>query len=118
MLVVPITPHGSKSARLNRHIDKIRDGRVQLPEDAEFRAEFVAEFVAFPHGEHADQVDAFTQVGGLDRPKPRTSQHATAGFSAGAHGCWLQQPDFRFGSSEFDHKQAGGAGDLRMARQQ
>ena len=61
-LVVPITPHGSKTARLNRHIDKIRDGRVQLPEDAEFNAEVVTEFVGFPHGEHDDLVDAFTQA--------------------------------------------------------
>lgn len=38
-LVLPITPRGSKAARLNRHIDKIRDGRVQLPENAVFNAE-------------------------------------------------------------------------------
>jgi len=61
-LVMPITPRGSKKARLNRHIDKIHDGRVHLLEDADFAAEFVAEFVAFPHGKHADQVDAFTQA--------------------------------------------------------
>ena len=61
-LVVPITPRGSKSARFNRHIDKILDHRVQLPQDAEFYAEFVNEFVEFPHGEHTDQVDAFTQA--------------------------------------------------------
>ena len=61
-LIVPITPRGSKAARLNRHIDKIRDGHVQIVEGAACRAEFVAEFEAFPHGEHADQVDAFTQT--------------------------------------------------------
>jgi predicted phage terminase large subunit-like protein len=61
-LIVPITPRGSKSARFNRHVDKIRDGRVHLPEDAEFYAEFAAELESFPHGEHTDQVDAFTQM--------------------------------------------------------
>jgi predicted phage terminase large subunit-like protein len=61
-LIAPITPRGSKAARLNRHIDKIRDGHVQIVEDAACRAEFVAEFEAFPHGEHTDQVDAFTQT--------------------------------------------------------
>ena len=61
-LIVPITPRGSKSARLNRHIDKIHQGRVQLAEGAAFVAELVAEFEAFPHGAHADQVDAFTQL--------------------------------------------------------
>ena len=60
--MVPITPRGSKSERFNRHIDKILDRRVQLPQDAEFYAEFVNEFVEFPHGEHANQVDAFTQA--------------------------------------------------------
>lgn len=60
--LVAITPRGSKSKRLNRHIDKIRTGRVHLCRDAEFYDEFVAEFESFPHGKHADQVDAFTQM--------------------------------------------------------
>ena len=59
---MPVTPRGSKSARFNRHIDKIRDGHVQLPKNAAFIAELVAEFVAFPHGQHTDQVDAYTQA--------------------------------------------------------
>jgi predicted phage terminase large subunit-like protein len=61
-LVLPITPRGSKAAHLNRNIDKIRDGRVQLPENAVFNAEFGAEFERFHRREHADQVDAFTQM--------------------------------------------------------
>jgi predicted phage terminase large subunit-like protein len=61
-LVLPITPRGSKAARLSRHIDKIRDGRVQLPENAVFNAEFGAEFERFHRRKHADQVDAFTQT--------------------------------------------------------
>jgi predicted phage terminase large subunit-like protein len=61
-LVLPITPRGSKAARLNRHIDKIREGRVQLPENAVFNAEFGAEFERFHRREHTDQVDAFTQM--------------------------------------------------------
>jgi predicted phage terminase large subunit-like protein len=61
-LIVPITPRGSKSARLNRHIDKIRQGRVQLAADAACSAEFTDEIVACPYGKHHDQVDAFTQV--------------------------------------------------------
>jgi predicted phage terminase large subunit-like protein len=60
--VLPITPRGSKAARLNRHIDKIRDGRVQLPENAVFNAEFGAEFERFHRRKHADQVDTFTQT--------------------------------------------------------
>jgi predicted phage terminase large subunit-like protein len=59
-LIVPITPRGSKAARLNRHIDKIRQGRVQLA--ADLWAEFTDEIVAFPYGKHDDQVDAFSQM--------------------------------------------------------
>jgi predicted phage terminase large subunit-like protein len=61
-LVSSITPRGSKAARLNRHIDKIRDGRVQLPEKAIFNAEFGAEFERFHYRKDTDQVDAFTQM--------------------------------------------------------
>ena len=61
-LIVPITPRGSKSARLNRHIDKIHQGRVQLAADAACSAEFTDEIVAFRSGKHDDQVDAFTQM--------------------------------------------------------
>jgi predicted phage terminase large subunit-like protein len=61
-LLLPITPRGSKSARFNRHIDKIRDGHVLLPQDAEFCTELVSECVAFPHGKYDDQVDTFTQA--------------------------------------------------------
>ena len=61
-LIVPITPRGSKTARLNRHIDKIRQGRVQLAADAAYWVEFTDEIVVFPYGKHDDQVDAFTQM--------------------------------------------------------
>ena len=77
-LIVPITPRGSKAARLNRHIDKIHQGRVQLAADAAYWAEFTDEFVAFPYGKHDDQVDAFTQMadfadhhGALAKPPQR-----------------------------------------------
>ena len=68
-LIVPITPRGSKSARLYRHIDKIRDGRIRLPNDAEFSAEFVAEFEAFPRGNHTRPGRRLYANGGLGRPK-------------------------------------------------
>jgi len=61
-LIVPITPRGSKSSRLNRHIDKIHQGRVQLAADAVYWIDFTEEIVAFPYGKHNDQVDAFTQM--------------------------------------------------------
>jgi predicted phage terminase large subunit-like protein len=56
-----ITPKGSKTARLRLHIDTILGRRILLPENASWRAEFIAEFVEFPHGDFTDQVDATTQ---------------------------------------------------------
>jgi predicted phage terminase large subunit-like protein len=60
--IVPITPHGSKSSRLSRHIDKIIQGRVHLAGHRDYWAEVIEEFGAFPHGKHSDQIDSFTQM--------------------------------------------------------
>ncbi|MGB8901608.1 MAG: hypothetical protein WCC90_21235, partial [Methylocella sp.] len=60
-LVHEVTPKGSKTSRLRRHIDTILAQKIVLPQNAAWRDEFVAEFVEFPHGEFADQVDAATQ---------------------------------------------------------
>ena len=60
-LVHEVTPKGSKTSRLRRHIDTILARKIVLPRNATWRDEFVAEFVAFPHGAFTDQVDATTQ---------------------------------------------------------
>jgi predicted phage terminase large subunit-like protein len=60
--IVPIVPDGrSKSARLRPHTDIIRAGAIRLPREAEWRRDFVEEFVTFPHSNFSDQVDATTQ---------------------------------------------------------
>jgi phage terminase large subunit-like protein len=55
-----IIPQGPKVIRFNNHLQKIRNKRIFLPEDAIWRDAFVAEVIAFP-GEFDDQVDAMTQ---------------------------------------------------------
>ena len=61
-LVKPIDPDGrSKSARLRVHAETIIAKRIYLPTEVSWRDDFVAEFVEFPHGKFADQVDATTQ---------------------------------------------------------
>jgi len=60
-LVHEVTPKGSKTSRIRRHIDTILAQKIVLPKYAAWRDEFVAEFVAFPHGVFTDQVDAATQ---------------------------------------------------------
>jgi predicted phage terminase large subunit-like protein len=61
MELVPITPVGDKIERLRRHRRAIRDGLVQLPHDAAWRADFISEATQFPHGPFDDQVDALSQ---------------------------------------------------------
>jgi predicted phage terminase large subunit-like protein len=60
-LIHEITPEGSKTSRLRRHVDTILARRILLPRNAPWRDKFVAECVAFPHGKFKDQVDAMTQ---------------------------------------------------------
>jgi len=62
-LIVPVEPDGrSKAARLGRHAALIIGKRIWLPADAEWRDDFIDEFVAFPNGKFTDQVDATTQL--------------------------------------------------------
>jgi predicted phage terminase large subunit-like protein len=56
-----ITPRDSKTTRLRRHYDKFLSGRIRVQSDAQFREKLTKEFIVFPHGRHADQVDATTQ---------------------------------------------------------
>jgi len=53
-------PHGDKLARLRRHLDLFRQGRVLLRAGARFLNELFAEFEGFPYGEYDDQVDTVT----------------------------------------------------------
>lgn len=70
-LIHQITPTGSKTTRLRRHIDTILAHRVLVPNNAPWCDEYIAEFVAFPHGEFTDQVDATTQYLDYMASKPR-----------------------------------------------
>jgi predicted phage terminase large subunit-like protein len=56
-----IVPRDSKLMRLRSHITVILDGKIALPESAEWRQDYVAEFVEFPKSKFSDQVDATTQ---------------------------------------------------------
>jgi predicted phage terminase large subunit-like protein len=85
-IIHEVIPKGSKTSRLRRNIDTILARKIVLPESAAWRAEFIAEFVAFPHGDFTDQVDATTQyldwIGGnplLERP-PQPGLCAGIGF--------------------------------------
>jgi predicted phage terminase large subunit-like protein len=77
-LIHEITPEGSKTSRLRRHIDTILSHRILLPKYAAWRDGYVAEHIEFAHGEFTDQVDAETQYldwilthPRLEKPQPR-----------------------------------------------
>jgi predicted phage terminase large subunit-like protein len=56
--VVGRRPKDSKEARMARHAGRIEAGRVLLPREAHWLADFESELLAFPNGRYDDQVDA------------------------------------------------------------
>jgi hypothetical protein len=61
MGVHPIIPIGDKIERVRQHQALIRNGGIQLPADAVWRENFVAEWTLFPCAGFDDQVDAAVQ---------------------------------------------------------
>lgn len=56
--VVGRRPDADKETRLCRHQGRFEAGRILLPTDTDWLADFEAELFAFPLGRHDDQVDA------------------------------------------------------------
>lgn len=54
-------PKGDKASRLMRVSPFIEAGKVALPRDAAWRADFLRQLLEFPQGAHDDMVDAFSQ---------------------------------------------------------
>lgn len=59
--LIAVQPRGDKVMRLARVSPLVEAGKVALPREAEWLSGFEEELIAFPHGRHDDQVDAFTQ---------------------------------------------------------
>ena len=51
-------PKEDKETRLSRHQGRFEAGRIFLPIEAPWLADFEHELLAFPNGRHDDQVDA------------------------------------------------------------
>ncbi len=60
--VVPVKPNGDKETRLVKHSVKFANGRVRLPEQAHWLADYTHELISFPSSKFSDQVDATTQA--------------------------------------------------------
>ena len=59
--LIPISPRVDKLTRAEQVSAIIEAGRVYLPDEAPWLAEFEAEVFAFPGAKHTDQVDSMTQ---------------------------------------------------------
>jgi predicted phage terminase large subunit-like protein len=61
MNVIGSNPSGKKKVRMARHQGRIEAGRLLLPIDAPWLADFEKELLSFPSGRYDDQVDALLQ---------------------------------------------------------
>jgi len=59
--VIPVKPAGDKVFRVSLCSPYVASGRVFLPEDGPWVADFKEECAAFPRVQHDDRVDAFSQ---------------------------------------------------------
>ncbi|MFC4595534.1 phage terminase large subunit [Sphingobium tyrosinilyticum] len=55
-------PEGDKYSRLAGACGQIEAGQLFLPEEADWKHEFIKELLAFPNGRHDDQADALSQL--------------------------------------------------------
>lgn len=73
--LIPITPKGDKISRVAASSAMIEAGRVLLPKDASWLAEFERELLSFPHAKYDDQVDSLSQyIQWLKIRKPQNFQ--------------------------------------------
>ena len=68
-----IVPKDDKATRLLAVTPMIEGGRIAIPQDAPWLAEFRRELMLFPNGKHDDQVDSLSQfLNWHDRPKHKS----------------------------------------------
>ena len=60
--ILPVKPMGDKVSRAHAVSPLVESGRVFLPAEAPWLADFVDEMTSFPAAPHDDQVDAITQA--------------------------------------------------------
>ena len=60
--ILPVRPQGDKVSRAHAIAPLLESGRVYLPTEAPWLADFVDELTSFPAAPHDDKVDSFTQA--------------------------------------------------------
>jgi predicted phage terminase large subunit-like protein len=59
--IIPISPHKDKETRFISILSIFESGKIILPKNAPWLADFEAELFAFPNSKHDDQIDSMTQ---------------------------------------------------------
>ncbi len=59
--LIAVQPKGDKLSRISSASAMIEAGKLYLPKNASWLAEFESELLSFPHAKHDDQVDALSQ---------------------------------------------------------
>jgi len=77
--VIPVKPLHDKVTRAAQQSALVEAGRLWLPEEAPWLAEFVKELLSFPHSKFTDQVDALMQLleWSRNRTPPRLASRVT-----------------------------------------
>jgi predicted phage terminase large subunit-like protein len=75
--ILPVKPQGDKVSRAHATSPLIESGRVFLPAEAPWLADFVDEMTSFPQSSHDDMVDAITQALNYLRGAGRTEYSFT-----------------------------------------
>lgn len=71
--IIGVAPKDDKATRLLSVTPLIEAGRIAVPSDAPWLADFRSELTVFPNGKHDDQVDSLTQfLRWMDRPRLRS----------------------------------------------
>jgi predicted phage terminase large subunit-like protein len=69
--ITPVKPKGDKIMRMTAQTAMIEAGRVFIPRDAPWLADFLHELAMFPKGKHDDQVDSTAQaLAHIGTPQP------------------------------------------------
>ena len=93
--VIGITPKDNKTTRAIAASARIEAGRVYIPKEASWLADFQREIANFPNGRHDDQVDSLTQFVNWIR-EDRSSGEPS--FGATAPLPWIEEWDYLFGT--------------------
>ena len=94
--VIGRTPNDDKVTRLLRHEGRFEAGRIVLPQEASWLADFERELLAFPYGRHDDQVDALLLA--LDYYAERLPSLRPLDFDIDIDSFWRPSP-WRIGES-------------------